>query len=125
MDEFRSLLASAADLGIPHAPQMPCQSCNIVRRQMRFHLLEWGHRDAPAIVLPAWRASVGIRETSSACTWHRTLRGRQKTIDRGIDKTNRRRPGRRPTMASLVRATRPLSSYPAIAKLRSARRTPP
>ena len=50
-DEFRSLLASAADLGIPHAPSVPYQSCNIVLRQMRFHFLEWGHPDAPAIVL--------------------------------------------------------------------------
>jgi pimeloyl-ACP methyl ester carboxylesterase len=50
-DEFRSLLASAADLGIPHVPDVPYQSCNIVLRQMRFHFLEWGHADAPAIVL--------------------------------------------------------------------------
>jgi pimeloyl-ACP methyl ester carboxylesterase len=50
-DEFRSLLASAADLGIPHAPSVPYRSCNIVLRQMRFHFLEWGHEDAPAIVL--------------------------------------------------------------------------
>jgi esterase len=49
--EFRSLLASAADLGIPHAPEVPYRSCNIVLRQMRFHFLEWGHADAPAIVL--------------------------------------------------------------------------
>ena len=50
-DEFRSLLASAADLGIPHAPDVPYRSCNIVLRQMRFHFLEWGHADAPTIVL--------------------------------------------------------------------------
>jgi esterase len=50
-DEFRSLLASAADLGIPHAPRVPYRSCNIVLRQMRFHFLEWGHVDSPAIVL--------------------------------------------------------------------------
>ncbi|HEY0182244.1 MAG TPA: alpha/beta hydrolase [Rhodopila sp.] len=50
-DEFRSLLASAADLGIPHAPEVPYRSCNIVLRQMRFHFLEWGHADAPPIVL--------------------------------------------------------------------------
>jgi pimeloyl-ACP methyl ester carboxylesterase len=50
-DEFRSLLASAADLGIPHAPEVPYRSCNIVLRQMRFHYLEWGRADAPAIVL--------------------------------------------------------------------------
>ena len=50
-DEFRSLLASAADLGIPHAPDVPYRSCNIVLRQLRFHFLEWGRADAPAIVL--------------------------------------------------------------------------
>src|SRR5580704_14005475 len=50
-DEFRSLLASAADLGIPHAPDVPYRSCNVVLRQMRFHFLEWGHAGAPAVVL--------------------------------------------------------------------------
>jgi esterase len=50
-DEFRSLLVSAADLGIPHAPAVPYRSCNIVLRQMRFHFLEWGRADAPVIVL--------------------------------------------------------------------------
>lgn len=50
-DEFRSLLSSAADLGIPHAPDVPYASRNIVLRQMRFHFLEWGRPDAPPIVL--------------------------------------------------------------------------
>ena len=50
-DEFRSLLTSAADLGIPHAPDVPYRSCNIVLRRMRFHFLEWGRADAPTIVL--------------------------------------------------------------------------
>lgn len=50
-DEFRSLLASAADLGIPHAPDVPYTSCNIVLRRLRFHFLEWGRPDAPTIVL--------------------------------------------------------------------------
>src|ERR1700733_12418528 len=50
-DEFRSLLTSAADLGIPHAPDVPYRSSNIVLRQMRFHFLEWGAPDAPPIVL--------------------------------------------------------------------------
>ena len=50
-DEFRSLLTSAADLAIPHAPAVPYRSCNIVLRQQRFHFLEWGHPDAPPIVL--------------------------------------------------------------------------
>jgi pimeloyl-ACP methyl ester carboxylesterase len=50
-DEFRLLLASAADLGIAHAPDVPYWSRNIVLRQLRFHFLEWGARDAPPIVL--------------------------------------------------------------------------
>lgn len=50
-DEFRSLLTSAAELGIPHAPDIPYRSCNIVLRRMRFHFLEWGRADAPVIVL--------------------------------------------------------------------------
>ena len=50
-DEFHSLLASAADLGIAHDPAVPYRSCNIVLRQMRFHFLEWGHPDAAPIVL--------------------------------------------------------------------------
>ncbi len=50
-DEFRSLLASAADLGIPHSPAVPYWSRNIVLRRMRFHFLEWGAPDAPPIVL--------------------------------------------------------------------------
>ncbi len=50
-EEFRSLLASAADLGIPHRPDVPYASRNIVLRQQRFHFLDWGPRDAPAIVL--------------------------------------------------------------------------
>ena len=50
-DEFRSLLTSAADLGIPHAPDVPYRSCNIVLRRLRFHFLEWGRPDAPVIVL--------------------------------------------------------------------------
>ena len=50
-DEFRSLLTSAGELGIAHAPDVPYRSCNIVLRQMRFHFLEWGRPDAPAVVL--------------------------------------------------------------------------
>lgn len=50
-DEFRSLLTSAADLGIPHASDVPYRSCNIVLRRLRFHFLEWGRPDAPPIVL--------------------------------------------------------------------------
>jgi esterase len=50
-DEFRSLLASASDLGIPHSPSVPYRSRNIVLRQQRFHFLEWGAPDAPPVVL--------------------------------------------------------------------------
>ncbi len=50
-DEFRSLLSSATDLGIPHRPDIAYRSCNIVLRQQRFHFLEWGAPDAPAILL--------------------------------------------------------------------------
>jgi pimeloyl-ACP methyl ester carboxylesterase len=50
-DEFRSLLASAADLGIPHAPDTAYASRNIVVRRLRFHFLEWGAPNAPPIVL--------------------------------------------------------------------------
>jgi pimeloyl-ACP methyl ester carboxylesterase len=50
-DEFRSLLASAADLRIPHDATVPYRSRNIVLRRMRFHFLEWGHAHAPPIVL--------------------------------------------------------------------------
>ena len=50
-DEFRSLLDSATDLGIPHRRATPYQSRNIVLRRLRFHFLEWGAPDAPPIVL--------------------------------------------------------------------------
>jgi esterase len=50
-DEFRSLLTSAGDLGIPHSPTISYRSGNAVLRRQRFHYLEWGDRDAPTIVL--------------------------------------------------------------------------
>ncbi len=50
-DEFRSLLSSAADLGIPHDPKIEYRSGNIVLRRQRFHYLEWGDREAPPLVL--------------------------------------------------------------------------
>jgi pimeloyl-ACP methyl ester carboxylesterase len=50
-DEFRSLLTSAAELGIPHDPAVRYRSRNIVLRRMRFHFLEWGAADAPPVVL--------------------------------------------------------------------------
>jgi pimeloyl-ACP methyl ester carboxylesterase len=50
-EEFRSLLTSAADLGIPHTPHVRYVSRNIVLRQLRLHFLEWGEPGAPPIVL--------------------------------------------------------------------------
>ncbi|HEX2942563.1 MAG TPA: alpha/beta hydrolase [Rhodopila sp.] len=50
-DEFRSLLTSAQDLGIPHRPDIPYTSANVVLRHLRFHYLEWGQPDAPPVVL--------------------------------------------------------------------------
>lgn len=50
-DEFRSLLSSAVDLGIPHTPVVPYRSHNIVLRQLRFQYLEWGNPDSLPIVL--------------------------------------------------------------------------
>jgi len=50
-EEFRSLLTSAADLGIPHVPSVRYVSRNVVLRQLRLHFLEWGEPDAPPIVL--------------------------------------------------------------------------
>ena len=58
-DEFRSLLASAADLGIPHAPAVPYRSRNIVLRQIRFHYLEWGDAGCAADRAAARRPPVG------------------------------------------------------------------
>ena len=50
-DEFASLLASAGDLSIPHAPDIAYRSCNVVVRRQRFHFLEWGAHEAPPILL--------------------------------------------------------------------------
>ncbi|MBN8927376.1 MAG: hypothetical protein BGO51_18455 [Rhodospirillales bacterium 69-11] len=50
-DEFRSLLTSAGELGIPHRPDIRYRSANVVLRQMRFHYLDWGAPDAPPVVL--------------------------------------------------------------------------
>ena len=50
-DEFRSLLTSAGDLGIPHDPAIAYRSANVVLRRQRFHYLEWGDRSKPTIVL--------------------------------------------------------------------------
>lgn len=49
-DEFTSLLASAADLGIPHDANVRYVSRNIVARHLRFNVLDWGPEDAPVIM---------------------------------------------------------------------------
>ncbi len=50
-EEFRSLLQSAADLGIPHDPGVRYLSRNTVLRHHRFHFLEWGNPAAPPVLL--------------------------------------------------------------------------
>ena len=50
-DEFASLLESAADLGISHAPQLRYVSRNVVINHLRLHLLEWGDPAHPPLLL--------------------------------------------------------------------------
>ena len=49
--EFASLRQSAADLGIPHGPDVRYVSRHTVVRSLRFHFLEWGRPDAPPVLL--------------------------------------------------------------------------
>jgi len=49
--EFASLLASAAELGIPHSPDVRYSSHQTVVRGQRFHFSEWGTPGAPQILL--------------------------------------------------------------------------
>jgi pimeloyl-ACP methyl ester carboxylesterase len=49
--EFTSLLQSAADLGIPHAPDVRYLSRHTVVRSQRFHFSEWGEPGRPQILL--------------------------------------------------------------------------
>ena len=49
--EFASLLESAADLGIPHAPGVRYVSRHTVVRSQRFHFSEWGEPGRPQILL--------------------------------------------------------------------------
>jgi pimeloyl-ACP methyl ester carboxylesterase len=49
--ELVSLLESAADLGIPHVPDVRYVSRQTVLRGMRFHFTEWGDPSAPPVVL--------------------------------------------------------------------------
>ncbi len=50
-DEFGSLLKSAADLGIPHSPDVRYVSRNTVINHLRFHFLEWGDPEAEPVLL--------------------------------------------------------------------------
>jgi pimeloyl-ACP methyl ester carboxylesterase len=50
-DEFASLLSSAADLGIPHTPNVRYVSHQTVLRGQRFHFSEWGDASSPPILL--------------------------------------------------------------------------
>jgi len=49
--EFASLLESAADLGIPHQPDVRYVSRHTVVRSQRFHFSEWGEPGRPQILL--------------------------------------------------------------------------
>ena len=49
--EFASLLASAADLAIPHSPGVRYRSRQTVIRGQRFHFSEWGEPGRPQILL--------------------------------------------------------------------------
>jgi pimeloyl-ACP methyl ester carboxylesterase len=49
--EFESLLASAADLGIPHSRDVRYVSRHTVVRSLRFHFSEWGEPGSPQILL--------------------------------------------------------------------------
>ncbi len=49
-DEFRSLLDSAADLGIGAPQSVRYRSHNTVLRSQRFHFLEWGDPNNPTLV---------------------------------------------------------------------------
>jgi pimeloyl-ACP methyl ester carboxylesterase len=48
--EFASLVTSAADLGIGHAPSVRYVSNNVVLRHQRFHYLEWGDPSAQSVL---------------------------------------------------------------------------
>ncbi len=50
-EEFASLLQSAAELGIPHRPDVRYVSRNVVLNHLRLHLLEWGEAASPPVLL--------------------------------------------------------------------------
>ncbi len=49
--EFESLVESATDLSIPHSDAVRYVSRNVVARQHRFHLLEWGEENATKLFM--------------------------------------------------------------------------
>src|SRR5215472_877439 len=49
--EFRSLLQSAADLGLEVPASVRYAARNVVVNGLRFHALEWGEPDAPPVLL--------------------------------------------------------------------------
>jgi len=51
LEEFASLLQSAADLGLPHSRAVGYRSANTVIRHQRFHFLEWGERGRQPVLL--------------------------------------------------------------------------
>jgi pimeloyl-ACP methyl ester carboxylesterase len=51
LEEFESLLQSAADLRIPHSRNARYRSANTVVRHQRFHYLEWGEPGRPPVLL--------------------------------------------------------------------------
>ncbi len=50
-DEFASLVASAADLGVTHGEQIRYASRHVIARHRRFHFLEWGDPEDHTILL--------------------------------------------------------------------------
>ncbi len=49
--EFESLVASAADLGIPHGSGIAYSSRHVIVRHQRFHYLEWGDPSDHTVLL--------------------------------------------------------------------------
>lgn len=49
--ELASLLESARELGIPHAPDVRYASTQTIVRHQRFHCLEWGEPSRPPLLL--------------------------------------------------------------------------
>jgi len=50
-EEFASLRASAADLGVDHGQSPRYASRGLIMRHLRFHYLEWGAPESPPVLL--------------------------------------------------------------------------